>query len=217
MKFFIDTANLEEIKKAIALGVADGVTTNPTLVARETGKPEEIYRAICALVDGPVCAEVISLDSEGIIREGRELARISPNIVIKIPVTKEGLIAVKILEGEGIRTLVTLIFSPLQALLAAKAGASFVCPFVGRLDDTGQVGMELIEQILSIFANYEFRTEIIVASIRNPLHVLDAATMGAHIATIPLKIIEQLVKHPLTDVGIQLFLKDWENVKNRQS
>ncbi|HOT97811.1 MAG TPA: fructose-6-phosphate aldolase [bacterium] len=217
MKFFIDTASLEEIKKAMALGVADGVTTNPTLVAREPGKPEEIYRAICGLIEGPVCAEVISLDSEGIIREGRELARIAPNIVVKIPVTREGLIAVKVLEGEGIRTLVTLIFSPLQALLAAKAGASFVCPFVGRLDDTGQVGMELVEQILSIYANYEFPTEIIVASIRNPLHVLDAAMMGAHIATIPLKVIEQLVKHPLTDVGIQLFLKDWESVKKRQA
>lgn len=215
MKFFIDTANVEEIKKAVALGVADGVTTNPTLVAREPGQPVEIYRAICALVEGPVCAEVISLDTEGIIREGRELARIAKNIVIKIPVTKEGLMAVKVLEAEGIRTLVTLIFSPLQALLAAKAGASFVCPFVGRLDDTGQVGMELIEQILSIYANYEFPTEIIVASIRNPLHVLDAATMGAHIATIPLKVIEQLVKHPLTDAGIQLFLKDWESVRNR--
>jgi transaldolase len=215
MKFFIDTANLDEIKKAIALGVADGVTTNPTLMAREQGDPNEIYHAICSLIDGPVCAEVISLDSEGIIREGRELAKIAPNIVIKIPVTREGLIAVKVLEGEGIRTLVTLVFSPLQALLAAKAGASFVCPFVGRLDDTGQVGMELIEQILAIYANYEFKTEIIVASIRNPLHVLDAATMGAHIATIPLKVIEQLVKHPLTDVGIQLFLKDWESVKNR--
>ncbi len=215
MKFFIDTANLEEIKKAKALGVADGVTTNPTLIAREPGQPEEIYRAICALIDGPVCAEVVSLDTEGILREGRALAGIAKNIVIKIPVTKEGLIAVRVLEGEGIRTLVTLIFSPLQALLAAKAGASFVCPFVGRLDDTGQVGMELVEQILSIYANYEFETEIIVASIRNPLHVLDAATMGAHIATIPLKVIEQLVKHPLTDAGIQLFLKDWESVKSR--
>ncbi|HNS74629.1 MAG TPA: fructose-6-phosphate aldolase [bacterium] len=215
MKFFIDTANLEEIKKAKALGVADGVTTNPTLIAREPGQPEEIYRAICALIDGPVCAEVVSLDTEGILREGRALAGIAKNIVIKIPVTKEGLMAVRVLEGEGIRTLVTLIFSPLQALLAAKAGASFVCPFVGRLDDTGQVGMELVEQILSIYANYEFETEIIVASIRNPIHVLDAATMGAHIATIPLKVIEQLVKHPLTDTGIQLFLKDWESVKSR--
>ena len=215
MKFFIDTANLEEIKKAKALGVADGVTTNPTLIAREPGQPEEIYRAICALIDGPVCAEVVSLDTEGILREGRALAGIAKNIVIKIPVTKEGLMAVRVLEGEGIRTLVTLIFSPLQALLAAKAGASFVCPFVGRLDDTGQVGMELVEQILSIYANYEFETEIIVASIRNPLHVLDAATMGAHIATIPLKVIEQLVKHPLTDAGIQLFLKDWKSVKSR--
>ncbi len=215
MKFFIDTANLEEIKKAKALGVADGVTTNPTLIAREPGQPEEIYRAICALIDGPVCAEVVSLDTEGILREGRALAGIAKNIVIKIPVTKEGLMAVRVLEGEGIRTLVTLIFSPLQALLAAKAGASFVCPFVGRLDDTGQVGMELVEQILSIYANYEFETEIIVASIRNPIHVLDAATMGAHIATIPLNVIEQLVKHPLTDTGIQLFLKDWESVKSR--
>ncbi len=215
MKFFIDTANVEEIKKAVALGVADGVTTNPTLLAKESGKAEDIYRAICAVVDGPVCAEVVSLDSDGIVKEARELARISKNICIKIPACKEGLIAVKQLEEQGIRTVVTLIFSPMQALLAAKAGASFICPFVGRLDDTGQDGMEMVEQILQIYENYGFKTEIIVASIRHTLHVRDAALMGAHIATIPLKVIEQLIKHPLTDVGIQLFLKDWDKIEKR--
>ncbi len=215
MKFFIDTANVEEINKAVALGVADGVTTNPTLLAREAGKAEDIYRAICAAVEGPVCAEVVSMERDGIVREARELAKIGKNICIKIPASKEGLMAVKILEGEGIRTVVTLIFSPMQALLAAKAGASFICPFVGRLDDTGQDGMEMVEQILQIYENYGFKTEVIVASIRHTLHVRDAALMGAHIATIPLKVIEQLIKHPLTDTGIQLFLKDWESVEKR--
>ena len=215
MKFFIDTANVEEINKAVALGVADGVTTNPTLLAREAGKAEDIYRAICAAVEGPVCAEVVSMERDGIVREARELAKIGKNICIKIPASKEGLMAVKILEGEGIRTVVTLIFSPMQALLAAKAGASFICPFVGRLDDTGQDGMEMVEQILQIYENYGYKTEVIVASIRHTLHVRDAALMGAHIATIPLKVIEQLIKHPLTDTGIQLFLKDWESVEKR--
>ena len=215
MKFFIDTANIEEIKKATQMGFADGVTTNPTLVARENGKPEEIYRAICELVDGPVCVEANSSSFEEIVRESRELARIHKNIVIKIPITGEGLRAVKTLEAENIRTNVTLVFSPMQALLAAKAGASFVCPFVGRLDDVSHGGMELIEQILQIYINYEFATQVIVASIRNPLHVLESALLGAHIATIPFKVIDQLIKHPLTEIGIQNFLQDWEKVKGK--
>ena len=213
MKFFIDSANIEEIKKAVDFGLADGVTTNPTLLAKESGRAEDIYRAICEVVDGPVCAEAVSQDSADIIREGRELAAIHPNIVVKIPATREGFKAVKELEAEGVRTNVTLLFSPMQALVAAKAGASFVCPFVGRLDDVSHVGMELIEQILQIFHNYDFETQVMVASVRNPLHVRDAALMGAHIATIPFKVIEQLMKHPLTDIGVARFLQDWEKVK----
>lgn len=213
MKFFIDSANIDEIKKAVALGVCDGVTTNPTLLAKENGSPEEIYKAICGLVDGPVNAETISEGAEGIVREGRQLAKIHANIVVKIPCTTAGLIAVKQLEDEGIRTNVTLIFSPLQALLAAKAGASFVCPFVGRLDDTGQDGMELIEQILSIFENYGIETEIIVASIRGVQHVQTSALIGAHIATIPFSIIKKCASHPLTDAGVAAFLSDWRKTK----
>jgi transaldolase len=215
MKFFIDTANLEEIKKAAAMGMADGVTTNPTLLAKESGKAQDIYKAICDLVDGPVHAEANCLDCAGIIKEARILAAIHPNMVIKIPISKEGLMAVRQLEKEGIQTNVTLIFSPLQALAGAKAGASFICPFVGRLDDTGQAGMELIEQIINIYHNYRIETEVIVASIRGALHVRDAALIGADIATIPYKVIEQMIQHPLTDLGIQSFLKDWEKVKNR--
>jgi transaldolase len=214
MKFFIDTANVEQVKRAAALGVADGVTTNPTLLAKETGSPTEIYKALCQEIEGPVCAEAVSLETEKILVESRELAKISDQIVIKIPATAEGLIAVRQLESEGIRTNVTLIFSPMQALLAAKAGASFVCPFVGRLDDTGMVGMELIEQMVTIYQNYDFRTQIIVASIRSVLHVRDAALIGAHAATIPLKVIEQLIRHPLTDRGVDQFLADWEKTKN---
>jgi transaldolase len=215
MKFFIDTANIEEIKKAAAMGMVDGVTTNPTLLAKESGKAEEIYRAICELLDGPVNVEANSMDTAGILKEARQLASIHPNIVIKIPITKEGLIAVRQLEQEGIRTNVTLIFSPLQALIAAKAGASYICPFVGRLDDTTQNGMELIEQIVHIYEHYRIETQIIVASIRNALHVRDAALLGADIATLPYKVIEQMIKHPLTDLGIQSFLKDWESVSKR--
>jgi len=215
MKFFIDSANIEDIKKAVMLGICDGVTTNPTLLAKEEGEAEEIYRAISETVDGPVNAETISEDAQGIIREGRELAAIHPNIVVKIPCTTEGLVAVKQLESENIRTNVTLIFSPMQALLAAKAGASFVCPFVGRLDDTGHDGMELIEQILTIFENYGFTTEIIVASIRGVQHVLASALIGAHIATIPFNIIAKLAGHPLTDAGIAAFLNDWNQNKSR--
>jgi transaldolase len=215
MKFFIDTANTAEIKKAAAMGMVDGVTTNPTLLAKETGKARDLYQAICALVDGPVHVEANSLDSAAIVKEGRELAAIHPNMVIKIPVSVEGLIAVRQLEKENIHTNVTLIFSPLQALAAAKAGASYVCPFVGRLDDTSSAGMELIEQIVNIYHNYRIETEVLVASIRSPLHVRDAALIGADAATIPYKVIEQLIRHPLTDLGMQSFLKDWEKVKGR--
>jgi len=215
MKFFIDSANIQDIKQAIALGVADGVTTNPSLIAKENGNPVQIYQAICELVDGPVSAEAVSQETEAIVKEGRQLAKIHKNIVVKIPVTRDGLQAVRILRSEGIRSNVTLVFSPMQALLAAKAGASFISPFVGRLDDVNHVGMELIEQILQIYHNYEIETEIMVASIRSPLHVRDAALMGAHIATIPFKVIEQLIRHPLTDLGIQSFLKDWQKVSGR--
>lgn len=215
MKFFIDTANIEQIREAASIGVLNGVTTNPTLISKENGKPEDILKEICEIVDGPISAEVVALDWEGMVREGRELIKIHKNIVVKIPITKDGLKAVKALAGENIRTNVTLIFTPLQALLAARAGASFVSPFVGRLDDISSEGMEMVAQIAQIFANYDISTEIIVASIRHPLHVQDAALMGADIATIPFKVIEQLVKHPLTDKGIDQFLQDWEKVKNR--
>lgn len=215
MKFFIDTANIEQIKEAASIGILDGVTTNPTLISREEGKPREIFKAICEIVDGPVSAEAVSLDWEGMVREGRELAAIHKNIVVKIPMTKDGLKAVKVLAAEGIRTNVTLIFTPIQALLAARAGASFVSPFVGRLDDISTAGMELVEQIHRIFENYLIETEIIVASIRHPMHVVEAAMIGADIATIPFKVIEQMMKHPLTDIGIERFLADWEKVTNR--
>jgi transaldolase len=209
MKFFIDTANLDEIKKANELGLLDGVTTNPSLVAKEGKDFRELLKEICKIVDGPVSAEVVSTDAEGMVKEARELAKIAKNIVIKIPLIAEGLKAVKILSSEGIKTNVTLCFSAVQALMAAKAGATYISPFVGRLDDIGAVGMELIEQITTIYEAYGYETEIIVASIRNPLHVLDAATMGADIATIPYKVMEQLIKHPLTDIGLTNFLKDW--------
>ncbi len=216
MKIFIDSANVEEIKRAAALGVCDGVTTNPTLLAKEKGSAEEIYRAICGAVDVPVCAETVGMSAEEIIAEGRTLGAIHKNIVVKIPCTQEGLTAVRTLEKEGIRTNVTLIFSALQALLAAKAGATYVCPFVGRLDDTAAEGMELIQQILTIFENYGFTTEIIVASIRGTLHVLNAALIGAHIATVPFAVVEKMMKHPLTDAGVAAFLKDWEKVQARR-
>jgi transaldolase len=215
MKFFIDTANLDDIKAAADIGVLDGVTTNPSLIAKEKGEPTAIFKAICEVVDGPVSAEAVSLDSEGMIREGRELAKIHKNIVVKIPMTKEGLKAVKQLTAEGIKTNVTLVFTAVQALMAARAGATYVSPFVGRLDDISSNGMDLIGQIKQIFDNYGLESEIIVASVRSPMHVLDAALYGAHIATIPYKVIEQLLKHPLTDKGIENFLADWEKVKNR--
>jgi transaldolase len=216
MKFFVDSANVEEIKEAVSLGVVDGVTTNPTLLAKEKGSPEEIFKQICEVVDGPVNAEVVSLDWEGIVQEGRELAKIHPNIVVKIPMTKDGLKAVKVFAQEGIKTNVTLIFSPVQALLAARAGATYVCPFVGRLDDIGQNGMDVIAQIKQMFDNYMIDTEIIVASIRHPMHVVESALIGADIATIPFSVIEKLTKHPLTDIGIERFLADWEKVKSNQ-
>ena len=210
MKFFIDTANIEEIKEANAMGMVDGVTTNPSLIAKEGRDFKEIIVEICKIVDGPISAEVISLDTEGMVREARDLARIHDNIVVKIPMTVEGLKAVRQLTSEGIKTNVTLIFSPLQALMAAKAGATYVSPFVGRLDDQSQEGMQLVEQIAEIYSNYAFDTEIIVASIRNPLHVLDSALIGADIATIPFKVLSKLASHVLTDKGIKAFLDDWK-------
>ena len=212
MKFFIDTANIEEIKKAAELGMVDGVTTNPSLVAKEGREFKGLIREICDLVEGPVSAEVVSLDAEGMVQEARELAEIADNIAIKVPLIEEGLKATKILAGEGIQVNVTLCFSPLQALMAAKAGAAYISPFVGRLDDISHVGMELVEQIITIYNAYGFETEVIVASIRNPVHVLDSALMGADIATIPYKVIQQLIKHPLTDIGLKNFLADWKKL-----
>ena len=213
MKFFIDTANVDEIKEAHAMGMVDGVTTNPSLIAREGRVFEEVIKEICEIVDGPISAEVISLEAEGMVSEARELAKIHPNVVIKVPMTVDGLKATRQLSAENIKTNVTLVFSPLQALMAAKAGATYVSPFVGRLDDLSQDGMQLIEQIAEIFANYAYDTEIIVASIRNPLHVLDSALAGADIATIPFSVLSKLAAHPLTDKGIQSFLADWEKAK----
>ena len=212
MKFFIDTANIGEIKKANDLGLLDGVTTNPTLVSREGREFKDLIKEICSIVDGPVNAEVVSTDAEGMLKEARELAKLAENIVVKIPLIKEGLKAVKVLSAEGIRTNVTLCFSPIQALMAAKAGAAYISPFVGRLDDISHRGMELVEQIVTIYDNYGFQTEVIVASIRNPVHVLEAALMGADISTVPYKVMEQLIKHPLTDIGLESFLADWKKM-----
>lgn len=215
MKLFIDTANIEEIKKANDLGVICGVTTNPSLIAKEGRVFEEVVKEITSIVDGPISAEVISLESEKMVEEALELVKIHPNIVIKIPMCMEGLKAVKVLSAKGIKTNVTLIFSATQALLAARAGATYVSPFVGRLDDIGQEGINLISEVSEIFAIHGIETEIISASIRNPIHVTSSALAGAHIATVPYKIIEQMVKHPLTDAGIAKFLKDWESVPNK--
>lgn len=212
MKFFIDTADINEIREANRLGLLAGVTTNPTLIAR-TGRPfKEVILEICHEVSGPVNAEVVSLDAEGMVREGRDLAAMHHNVCVKIPMTTEGLKAVRALTGDGIQTNVTLIFNALQALMAARAGATYVSPFVGRLDDIGQDGMELIAEIRQIFDTYAIKTEIIVASIRHSMHVLQSARLGADISTIPFKVIQQLAQHPLTDKGIQQFLKDWESV-----
>jgi len=211
MKFFIDTAEVAEIKAASELGLVDGVTTNPSLIAKSGRVFREVISEIAELVDGPISAEVISLDAPGMVKEARDLVQINPQrIVIKLPMTSEGLKATRILADEGVRTNVTLVFSPLQALLAAKAGATYVSPFVGRLDDVGHDGMEGIEQIRTIFDNYGYTTEIIVASVRSPMHVLNAGLIGADICTIPYSVMLQLAKHPLTDIGIEKFLADWD-------
>lgn len=212
MEIFIDTANVKEIKESAALGLIDGVTTNPTLISRENRPAKELLKEICFLVSGPVSGEVISMEFAGMLTEARELAKIAKNIVVKIPLIKEGLLVVRALSSEGIRTNVTLCFSATQALLAAKAGADYVSPFVGRLDDISHNGMDIIKDIRTIYKNYGFKTKIIVASIRNPLHVLDAALMGADVATIPFSVIEQLIKHPLTDIGVQRFLEDYKKM-----
>lgn len=216
MKFFIDTANLDEIREAKELGMIDGVTTNPSLVAKEGCKNREDFKKlvyeICEVVQGPVSAEVVSTDVDGMVKEAKELAEIHQHVVVKIPMITDGLKATRQLAEAGIKINVTLVFSPLQALLAAKAGATYVSPFVGRLDDISHMGMELVGQILEIYQNYIFETEVLVASIRNPLHVLEAAQMGADVATIPFKVISQLAKHPLTDAGMKQFLDDWKKV-----
>jgi transaldolase len=210
MKFFIDTANIDEIKKGLALGMVDGVTTNPSLIAKEQRPFQDILQDICAIVDGPISAEVVSLDAEGMVKEGRELAKLADNIVIKVPMIEEGLKATMMFSAENIKTNVTLVFYATQALLAAKAGATYVSPFIGRLDDISHNGMELVSDIMTINDNYGFATEVIVASVRSPMHVLDSALIGADIATIPYKVIAQLAKHPLTDIGMENFLADWE-------
>ncbi|MBR2028816.1 MAG: fructose-6-phosphate aldolase [Oscillospiraceae bacterium] len=215
MKLFIDTANVDEIRKANDLGVICGVTTNPSLIAKEGRIFEEVVKEITSIVDGPISAEVISLESSKMVEEALELVKIHPNIVIKLPMCLEGLKAVKVLASKGIKTNVTLIFSATQALLAARAGATYVSPFVGRLDDVGQEGINLISEVAEIFNIHGIETEIISASIRNPIHVTSSALAGAHIATVPYKVIEQMTKHPLTDAGIAKFLKDWESVPNK--
>lgn len=209
MKFFIDTANIQEIKKGIEYGMVDGVTTNPSLMAKEGKDWKDVAAEICELVEGPVSLEVIATSSKEMIKEATELVKFGPNVVVKIPMTMDGIEAVKVLAEMQIETNVTLVFSPLQALLAAKAGAAYVSPFVGRLDDIGQNGMDVVSSIIDIYDSYAFDTEIIVASVRHPGHVLDSAMMGADIATIPFKVIEKLSKHPLTDIGLEAFLKDW--------
>ena len=217
MKFFIDTANINEIKEANEMGMVDGVTTNPSLIAKEGRDFEEIIKEICEIVDGPISAEVVSTDTEGMLKEARKLSKIHDNIVIKVPMLVDGLKATRKLTEEGIKTNVTLVFSPLQALMAAKAGATYVSPFIGRLDDISQEGLLLVEQIVEIYSNYAFDTEIIVASIRNPLHVLESALMGADIATIPFNVLSKLAAHPLTDKGLKAFLDDWNKGKKAKS
>jgi transaldolase len=214
MKFFIDTANVKEIREAASLGVVDGVTTNPSLVAKEGRDFREVIAEICSIIDGPISAEAVSLKAEEMVAEAEGLAKLHRNIVVKLPMTKDGLKATKVLAGKGIRVNMTLVFSPMQALLAAKVGAAYVSPFVGRLDDISHSGMDLVTQIVQIYENYDYATEVIVASVRNPLHVVDAALAGAHIATIPFGVIDQLVKHPLTDIGIEKFLADWKKLQS---
>jgi transaldolase len=215
MKFFIDSADIQEIREAHSQGLIDGVTTNPSLIAKTGRTFKEVVSEVCSLVTGPVSLETVSRDAEGMVREGEGLIRYGKNVVVKVPLTGEGLKAVRMLKEKGIKTNVTLCFSAVQALLAAKAGAAYISPFVGRLDDISQSGMEIIEQIVKIYANYHFSTEVLVASIRNPVHVLTAALMGAHVATMPYAVIKQLTQHPLTDIGIERFLKDWEKVPDK--
>ena len=215
MKFFIDTANIDEIREAASMGMLDGVTTNPSLVAKEKKDFRKLLEEICSIVDGPISAEVISLDYDGMMKEARELVKIHKNIVVKIPLIKDGLKAVKALGGEGIKANVTLCFSANQALFAAKAGAYFISPFIGRLDDIGQNGMDLIGQIVTIYRNYGYTTEVLVASIRHPMHVVDAAMIGADICTMPFKVLDQLINHPLTDIGIEKFLSDWKKAQGK--
>jgi len=213
MKFFIDTANLDQIKEMQDLGIIDGVTTNPTLLSKEGAEPIEQLKKICEIVDGPISAEVIGLKTEEMVKEARELAKIAPNIVIKIPMTRDGIKAVKILESEGIKTNVTLVFSQNQVLIAAKAGASYISPFIGRLMDDGQDEVDMLWETMDIIKAYNFKSEIIVASVRNSRHVIEAAKMGAHIATIPFNVLEKMFKHPRTDQGLDAFLKDWEKLQ----
>jgi len=214
MKFFVDTANVNEIREAEKLGILDGVTTNPSLIAKE-GKPfKDTILEICSIVNGPVSVEVTSLDETGMCQQGRDFAKWHKNVVVKLPTTREGVKACKCLTADGIKVNMTLCFSPTQALLVAKAGATYVSPFVGRLDDISHFGMETIEQIITIYNNYDYKTQVLAASIRSPLHVVEAALAGAHVATIPAKIIDQMFKHPLTDNGLSAFLKDWEKVKS---
>jgi transaldolase len=215
MKFFIDTANLDEIREAVSYGLLDGVTTNPSLLSKESGEPRAILREITKLVEGPVSAEVTALDAAGMINEGLELKKIAENIVVKVPMTLEGLKALRIFSEQGVQTNCTLVFSAVQALMAAKAGATFASPFVGRLDDISSDGMELIEQICTIYRNYGFDTEVLVASVRHPIHVVQAALLGADVVTVPASVLRQLAKHPLTDIGLERFLADWEKVTNR--
>lgn len=210
MKFFLDTASVSEIREAAALGLLDGVTTNPSLVAKEKKDFRKLLAEICEVCDGPVSAEVVDTTCDGMVKEGRELAKVAENIVVKIPLIKEGIKACKVLRGEGIKTNVTLCFSPNQALLAAKAGASFISPFIGRLDDVSTEGMQLIRDIRTIYDNYSFPTEILVASIRHPMHVVEAAKIGADVATMPFKVFDQMLAHPLTDIGLKKFLDDWK-------
>ena len=215
MKFFIDTANVKEIREAASLGIVDGVTTNPSLIAKEGRDFKQVIHEICTIVDGPISAEAVSLEAEKMVVEGEDLAKIHKNIVVKLPMTKDGLKATKVLADRGIKVNMTLVFSPNQALLAAKVGAAYVSPFVGRLDDISHYGMDLVRQIMAIYNNYGFGTEVIVASVRNPLHVVDAALAGAHIATIPFSVIDQMAKHPLTDIGIEKFLSDWKKLEKK--
>ncbi|OGX18800.1 MAG: fructose-6-phosphate aldolase [Omnitrophica WOR_2 bacterium RBG_13_44_8b] len=212
MKIFIDTANVKEIREAVSMGIIDGITTNPSLIARENRPAVELLKEICSLVAGPVSAEVISLDTNAMIQEAQKLSAIAKNIVVKIPLVEEGLKAIKVLSFEGIKTNVTLCFSPTQALLAAKTGADYISAFIGRLDDVSEVGIDLIRDIKKIYSNYNFKTQIIVASVRNPVHVVDAALIGADIATVPFAVIRQLIKHPLTDIGVQRFLEDYKKI-----